>query len=112
MIRSVPLYQLMITLQGTKPPVWRRIVVRSDMKLSRLHRVIQDVRCWYDCHLHHFLTKYARYSEPDPETYDFGPPTLNESRYTVAEIAPTENSSFIYEYDFGDSWQHKMVLEK
>ena len=37
---------------------------------------------------------------------------MNESRYTVAHIAPTEKSSFIYEYDFGDSWRHKVVLEK
>lgn len=111
---SAPLYQLKITLQGTRPPVWRRIVVRSDMKLHRLHRVIQDVMGWYDCHLHHFLNEYARYSEPDPDEFDigFGPPTKNEKRYTVSDLAPIEKSKFIYEYDFGDGWQHKIVLEK
>ena len=113
-VSNVPLYQLKVTVQGTRPPIWRRIVVRSDMKLHRLHRVIQDVMGWYDCHLHHFLTDSARYSEPDPDEFDFGfgPPTLNEKRYTVSHLAAVEKSKFIYEYDFGDGWQHKIVLEK
>lgn len=111
---NVPLYQLKVTLQGTRPPVWRRIVVRSDLKLHRLHRVIQDVMGWYDCHLHHFLTDYARYTEPDPDDFEFGfgPPTLNEKRYAVSQLAPVEKSKFTYEYDFGDSWLHQLVLEK
>lgn len=114
MIKSAPLYQLKITLQGTRPAVWRRIVVRADMKLHRLHRVIQEVMGWYDCHLHHFLTDSARYSEPDPDEFDFGfgPPTKNEKRHTVADLALVEKSKFIYEYDFGDGWEHKIVLEK
>lgn len=113
-VSNVPLYQLKVTLQGTRPSIWRRIVVRSDMKLHRLHRVIQDVMGWYDCHLHHFLTDYARYSEPNPDEFEFGfePPTLNEKRYTVSHLASVEKSKFIYEYDFGDGWQHKIVLEK
>lgn len=84
------------------------------MKLHRLHRVIQDVMGWYDCHLHHFLTDDGRYCEPDPDEFDFGfgPPTKNEKRYTVSDLAPVEKSKFIYEYDFGDGWLHKIVLEK
>jgi hypothetical protein len=35
------LYQMKMTLKWTKPPLWRRVVVRGDMKLDRLHRVIQ-----------------------------------------------------------------------
>lgn len=113
-IKSVPLYQLKITLEGTRPPVWRRIVVRSDMKLHRLHRVIQEVMGWNDCHLHHFLTDYGRFCEPDPNDFDlgFGPPTKDEKRHTVSDLAPVEKSKFLYEYDFGDGWLHKIVLEK
>lgn len=49
---GTPLYQLKITLRDCKPPIWRRVVVRTDMKLDRLHRVIQIAMGWLDCHLH------------------------------------------------------------
>ncbi len=109
---GVPLYQLKITLKGSDPPIWRRVVVSSDMPLHRLHGVIQRVMGWTDSHLHQFIVGNTYYGTPDPEMMRFGTRTFSEKRYTVAELAPAVKRSFVYEYDFGDCWQHKIVVEK
>ena len=109
---GTPLYQLKITIRDCKPPIWRRIVVRADMKLDRLHRVIQTAMGWLDCHLHQFQVGRVCYGIPDPEFDDFGEEMLNEKQYTVADLAPMAKKRFIYEYDFGDNWEHEVVVEK
>jgi len=110
---GAPLYQLKITLKGSKPPIWRRVVVRADMKLDRLHNVIQIAMGWTDSHLHHFIagSGFARIFLGSPDL-DMGSETLNEKRHAVADLAREVRSKFVYEYDFGDSWQHDVVLEK
>lgn len=109
---GTPLYRLKITLRHCKPPIWRRIVVRADMKLDRLHRVIQTAMGWLDCHLHQFVVDGVYYGQPDPEGDDFGAETLNEKRYTVTDLAPGAKQKFIYEYDFGGSWEHEVSVEE
>jgi len=113
---GVPLYQLKITLKWSKPPIWRRVVVRGDTTLDRLHTVIQVAMGWIDCHLHQFITEQESglvyYGKPDPEFADMGGEMLNEQRYTLAQLAPAARQKFVYEYDFGDSWQHDVVVEK
>lgn len=113
---GVRLYQLKISLKWSKPPIWRRVVVRGDMTLDRLHYLIQIAMGWMNCHLHQFIggSGFARtfYGQPDPEFADMGGETLNEKRYTVADLAPAAKRKFIYEYDFGDGWQHDVVAEK
>jgi hypothetical protein len=109
---GAPLYQLKITLKSSKPPIWRRVVVRSDMKLDRLHQIIQLVMGWTDSHLHQFAVGRTFYGRPDPEFADMGPEMLNERRFTVADLAPAAKKKFTYEYDFGDGWQHEMLVEK
>jgi hypothetical protein len=113
---GVPLYQLKLTLKWSKPPIWRRVLVRGDMTLDRLHNVIQIAMGWTDSHLHQFMggSGFARtfYGRPDPEFADMGCEMLNEKRYTVGDLAPAAKRKFIYEYDFGDSWQHEVVAEK
>ena len=92
---GTPLYRLKITLRRCKPPIWRRIVVRADMKLDRLHRVIQTTMGWLDCHLHQFVAGGVYYGQPDPEGDDFGTETLNEKRYTVTDLASGAKQKFI-----------------
>ena len=105
---GTPLYRLKITLRDCKPPIWRRVVVRADMKLDRLHRVIQIAMGWTDSHLHQFVAGGAYYGQPDPGG---DAEMLNEKRYTVTDLAPGAKQKFIYEYDFGDSWQHEVLVE-
>jgi hypothetical protein len=107
-----PLYQLKITLRDCKPRIWRRIVVRADMKLDRLHRAIQSAMGWTDSHLHQFVSDGVYYGQPDREWDAEETEMLNEKRYTVADLAPTAKARFAYEYDFGDNWEHEVLLEK
>ena len=111
----MPLYQLKITLKWSKPPIWRRVVVRGNMKLDRLHDVIQVAMGWNDSHLHQFIAGSsagrAIFGVADPDFDEMGE-TLDERRYTLADLAPIAKKKFIYEYDFGDSWEHEVVVEK
>ena len=109
---GVPLYQLKITLKWSQPAIWRRVVVRADLKLDRLHDVFQVVMPWTNSHMHQFIVGRTYYGKPDREFADMGSETLNEKRYAVADLAPAAKKKFIYEYDFGDGWQHVAVVEK
>ena len=109
---GIPLYQIKITLARSKPPIWRRVIVRADMPLNRFHDVIQRVMGWTNSHLHQFVLGRTFYGKPNPEFADMGSETLNEKRYTIADLAPGARKKFHYEYDFGDSWDHEVLVEK
>ena len=108
---GTPLTQLKITLCQSKPPIWRRVVVRADMTLDRLHRVIQTAMDWTDSHQHQFRVGRTYYRIPDREFDDLGD-MLNERQYTVADLAPVAKRKFFYEYDFGDCWEHEVLVEQ
>lgn len=114
--RDKRLYQLKISLKGSKRPIWRRVVVRADTTLDRLHDVIQAAMGWEDVHLHQFISVSefgVRYFDPQgPESSFIFADVEKESDYTVADIAPAVKTRFVYEYDFGDSWEHVVVVEK
>jgi hypothetical protein len=113
---SDALYQLKITLRWSQSAIWRRVLVRADIPLDRLHDVIQIAMGWTDSHLHQFITgtRSARicYGQTDPEFGDLEGGKLDERRYTVADIAPAARGKFIYKYDFGDGWEHEVVIER
>ncbi len=101
-------YQLKIVLNGSKPPIWRRFLVDSTISLAQLHKIIQVVMGWDNCHLHQFVANgsfYGYLSDDIPEIED-------ENKYRLDHILKQEKMAFIYEYDFGDSWEHKITLEK
>jgi hypothetical protein len=103
-------YQIKVTLLDTKPPIWRRILVAGASTLDQLHESIQAAFGWWNFHLHEFEVEGTRYGIPDPDS-DYGPPTQDERRTRLDTIA-NPGSSFHYTYDFGDSWEHKIVVEK
>ena len=109
-------YQLRIALKGTKPPIWRRILVSPSMTLDRLHDVIQAVMGWQDCHLHMFIKGRQCYSIPSPWDDDWRAPgtprDLNERKYRVSQLLKRDKDWITYEYDFGDSWEHRVTLQK
>jgi hypothetical protein len=101
-------YQLKITLRGVaKPPVWRRIAVPATLSLDLLHEVIQQAMGWEDGHLHMFSTPRRDYGSPDPELGH-----ADERGVTVAEVLARPGATMLYVYDFGDDWEHDIVLEK
>lgn len=107
---DAPIYQLKVTLDETDPPIWRRVLVPGDMTLPKLHRVLQVVMGWYDSHLHQFKAGGASYGVPDPEFPELD--TKNERSVRLSQLAPRDKDRFIYEYDFGDSWEHEIVVEQ
>lgn len=109
-----PTYQLKVVLLGVEPPIWRRLQVPGNASLGWLHAVLQTAMGWTNSHLHHFLTRDARYSDPrHNEDSGFGDSSdQDEGKATLLEIAPKAGAHFGYEYDFGDSWEHKISVEK
>lgn len=103
-----PVYQLRVTLQDVRPPVWRRFQVRSDTTLYKLHQILQVVMGWTNSHLHLFTIAGKDYGEPDPE---FEMDIASERRVRLFQLITRPRSKFTYEYDFGDSWEHDLVLE-
>ena len=112
--RNATFYELKITLLGSKPPIWRRLQVPGDANLGWLHAVIQVAMGWTNSHLHHFLTRDARYTDPrQNEDMGFGDePDRDEAKANLVQVAPHEGDQFGYEYDFGDSWEHEITVEQ
>ncbi len=100
--------QLKLSLRGvSKPPVWRRLLVPADIRLDRLHDVIQTAIGWTDTHLHVFSTRSGEYGIPDPELG-----YRNEHNARLAQFLQQPGDRIHYSYDFGDGWEHDIVLEK
>lgn len=103
---------LRITLEDIEPPIWREIALLDSTTLPELHRVIQLAFQWYDYHLHQFAIGTERYAIPDEELDDFGVLSRSTLGVTLSELGLTEGASFTYEYDFGDSWTHRIDVRK
>lgn len=100
----------------TKPPIWRRVLVPPSMYLDLLHKVIQVAMGWEDSHLHVFSTGSRRYSRPDPWVNEFRlpgtPRDLDERKHRIGHLLTREKDWITYMYDFGDSWEHRITLQK
>ncbi|MCF8316913.1 MAG: plasmid pRiA4b ORF-3 family protein [Ignavibacteriales bacterium] len=111
-------YQFKITLTGSKPSIWRRILVPSNYSFWDLHVAIQDSMGWLDCHLHSFsikdpITKIEVEIGIPNEEYDaFGRNILADHKIKISKYFNESNLSARYEYDFGDSWIHTVKFEK
>jgi len=68
---------------------------------------------WEDCHLHQFIVRGEYYGPLDPEDREWHMEKGDEEEISISQVAKTGRKvRFIYEYDFGDSWQHEILLEK
>jgi hypothetical protein len=105
--RPAPGYQIKVALRGAKPPIWRRLEVPADISLARLHDVIQVAFGWHDSHLHAYSTPYGEFGVADPELGHRA-----EVPVTLEQVAPEAGCKINYTYDFGDDWQHDIVVEK
>lgn len=107
-----PVYQLKVTLKGSRPPVWRRVLVAGDTRLSRLHDILQAAMGWQDGHLHEFqVGRGVRIGRRDPE-WDAPDEVMDERRVALSSLAPEVKDKFTYLYDFGDGWEHTILVEK
>jgi hypothetical protein len=88
--------------------VWRRLVAPASLTLRELHAVLQTAMGWEDYHLHLFDVDGVLYG--DVEEIE-GQPLGDEETFTLAQAAEAVRE-FVYEYDFGDSWHHDIVIEQ
>ena len=102
-------YQVKVALQGVKPPVWRRLLVPGSISLRKLHDILQVAFGWTDSHLHLFEVQGQTFGVPDS---DFANDMRSDARVPLDHVLVREKDAMIYEYDFGDGWRHKIVLEK
>ncbi len=106
-------YQIQIALKNFKPKIWRRILIQSNMLLSDFHKVIQTSMGWTNSHLHQFIKDGTFYTVRLAED-DFWNEIKNVdySGMRIDDLLSTEKDKIIYEYDFGDGWEHDILLEK
>ena len=102
-------FQLRIELREVLPPVWRRFLVPGSITLPGLHRVIQEVMGWENYHLHLFRFGKKEYGIPDP---GYTSEMRNERGRRLREFLRDEGGMFGYQYDFGDNWEHDVVVER
>jgi len=100
--------RLKVTLRGSRPPIWRRLEVREDMTLFQLHEVLQVAMGWTNSHLHQFRRGATYYGESDPES---GAEREHERQVRLSEVLRKPRDRMVYEYDFGDGWEHDVVRE-
>ncbi len=105
------IYQIKVSLDNSHPPVWRRIQVPGNITLLKLHDILQIVMGWGGYHLHQFTIYDEYYGDPaDDEWGELG--IKPEERFKLNQVIPGEGFRFTYEYDFGDSWDHTLLVEK
>jgi hypothetical protein len=105
------IYQLKITLEGSRPPIWRRIHVPGDLTLATLHSVIQEVMGWQDSHLHQFIVGKSYYGNPSMD--EISELKIKDERKVRLDRALSRPmQKIVYEYDFGDGWYHEILLEE
>ena len=105
------IYQIHIAIKGFKPKIWRRILVKSDVLLPNLHKILQTTMGWTNVHRHQFIKGRDYYASPSVAGFD-KETTLDYRKIRLDRLVQNKKDKFEYEYDFGDGWLHEILLEK
>jgi len=109
------IYQFIVMVNEIEPTIWRRILVPKDYSFWDLHVAIQDAMGWQDQHLHLFIFKEhgeeIEIGIPDNGDFRDNPDILPGWDTPIAEYFHRPGVVCNYLYDFGDGWEHKVVLE-
>lgn len=101
-------YQVHVQLRDIQPAIWRRLVLPDDLPLPRVHAALQYAFNWSGGHLHEFAVGPVCFGEPDPKE---GHQPIDEKGVTLNQLAHDVGDRILYRYDFGDGWEHDLVLE-
>lgn len=101
-------FHLRVQLQDTNPVVWRRLLVPGSVRMSKLADMLIFAMGWTNSHLHSFRVNdklYGMHAEdwPDEE--------IDENDFTVLQVL-REQRRFFFDYDYGDGWEHEIVIEE
>lgn len=110
------IYKLKISLLNIKPPIWRRISVKGDVDLNDLHMIIQIAMGWENCHLYEFRNQEMYISGSDENPFftiesDEDEDAISPDSITLQEVLQKKGDKIRYTYDFGDSWDHTIMVE-
>jgi hypothetical protein len=100
--------RLRIQLAEVHPAIWRRLLVPGDVSLAKLHSILQAAMGWTDSHLHNFRVGDKLFG---PQYDDHPEEELDETSVTAIQ-AIDRHRRFGYDYDFGDGWEHEIVVEE
>ena len=98
-----------IQLRDALIPIWRIIEVNRNIKLHDLHLVIQAAMGWNCAHLYKFIIDGTTYEFPYPDAYDAGK-SEDSRKIGLYKLGVKSNDAFRYVYDFGDSWEHNILV--
>ena len=114
------IFQLKISLEGTSPPIWRRVLACSYLRFPRLHEIIQECFYWSDYHLHEFY--YYHHADPRwrivlkprvPEDQDFGDKyDIGENEVRLCDVFRANQKLVHYLYNLGANWEYAVRLDK
>jgi hypothetical protein len=105
------IYQIKVILAGSKPQIWRRIEVSAECTLKTLRQIIATVMDWDGLHLHEFKIGRKTYGNPEFDDDFSDLRVLDEGDVTLHELGLRTKSKFSYRYDFGDNWEHTLLVE-
>ncbi|WP_052504474.1 plasmid pRiA4b ORF-3 family protein [Rossellomorea aquimaris] len=104
-------FQIKISIKGAKPPIWRRVLIPNTLSFHQLHEVIQTVMGWTNTHLYSFHGSPGVFECPDEE-YEFRSDSARDSNTSIiGNFLVSEKDTISYTYDFGDDWEHQILLE-
>jgi len=103
----LPIYQVKITLEHIKPPIWRRVQT-SDCSLDEFHDIIQVCMGWEDEHIYAFVIDGDEFGDPRR----CGEPEYDSRDVRLSEVVEQGHTRFRYDYDFGDDWRHIIDIER
>ncbi|SIR39907.1 pRiA4b ORF-3-like protein [Rhizobium sp. RU35A] len=107
---TISIARLKITLDDVEPVVMRRIKMPFDIRLDRLHLMLQTALGWTNSHLYEFCIKNIGFGMPNP-TWGDGPLDVRKATLLSA-VEDTGAKSFRYLYDFGEGWEHSVKIER
>jgi hypothetical protein len=103
------IYVLRVTLLDVEPLVWRELHVPSRISLERLDMLLQKAMGWTNSHLHQFIAGREVFGPTDIDE-EFAERVVNERQVALEDVARRPGCSFLYEYDFGDGWEHEVKV--
>ncbi len=108
----VKYFRVKITIQDVNPPIWREVILKSDYTMSDFHKIIQTVMGWSNSHLHQFVYNDEFYCDPEFEDEWSEGNCIDYTDIKLSDLIQYENQNMVYEYDFGDGWEHLIVFEE
>ncbi|MCE8540266.1 plasmid pRiA4b ORF-3 family protein [Ruegeria pomeroyi] len=109
---SQKIARIRIELAHLEPTIWRRVEVSLTTNLRALHEIIQAVMPWESYHLYDFRIGDRVYGEPDPEDALWGRKIYQTRSMRLGMLVDRGVAEFLYTYDFGDDWQHRILIEE